>query len=330
LAANIRQAFPEASMRRAWTAWTLTALLALSACSKSDTEADKKDDKDSGPGISLTAEQSKSLGLASVAAQSTSYHAQASGYGVVMALDAIGQTDADVVTAQAAATQSSAAAARARDLSTGADAAVSRETYEAAESKASADQAALALAIRKRDAAFGLHAPWRDSGERAAIMARLQSGETVLVRVTFPLGIAATPKTLTISRVGTGGKSWNATTVWEAPADPALPGHGMFALVDGSDLAQGERVIAQVPIGAPQNGVVVPATALVISDGENWVYLENGDNHYLRTRIDISKPEGEGYFVAAGSGIAPGAKVVTSGAGLLLSREINPSTDTGD
>ena len=317
-------------MRRAWTVWTLTALLALGACSKNDTTADKKDDKDSGPGIRLSAEESKSLGLTAVPAQAANYRAQVSGFGVVTALDAIGQSDADVVTAQAAVTQSAAAAARARDLSTGADAAVSRETYETAEAKAAADQAQLTLAMRKRDSAFGLNAPWRDSGERAAIMARLQSGRTALVRVTFPLGVSVTPRSLAISRLGTGAKSWNASTVWEAPADPALPGHGMFVLVDGSDLAQGERVIVQAPVGAPQSGVIIPAEALVISDGENWVYLENADNHYLRTRIDISKPEGEGYFVAAGSGIAPGAKVVTSGAGLLLSREINPSTDAGD
>ena len=87
-------------MRRAWTAWALTALLALGACNKNDTTADKKDDKDSGPGISLSADESKSLGLATVPAQSTNYRAQVSGYGVVMALDAIGQTDADVVTSK--------------------------------------------------------------------------------------------------------------------------------------------------------------------------------------------------------------------------------------
>jgi hypothetical protein len=319
-------------MRRAWTALALTALLAtsltLAGCGKSDTEADKKDDKASGPGVTISAEESKSMGLAAAPVETTTYRGQVSGFGMVMALDAIGQTDADVVTAQAAAAQSGAAADRARALSTGADAAVSRETYEAAQAKAAADQAALALATRKRDAAFGLNAPWHDSAERTAIMARLQSGRTVLVRATFPLGAAVAPKSLTVSRLGTAGKSWATSTVWDAPADPSIPGHGVFALVDGSDLAQGERVIASVPVGAAQSGVVVPSNALVLGESDAWVYLQTGDNTYLRTRIDISRPMGNGYFVS--QGIASGQKVVTSGAGMLYAHEVNPSSEAAD
>lgn len=317
-------------MRRGLTAAALAALLTLGACNKNAAEADKKDDKESGPGVALSADESKSMGITVVAAQAANYRAQVSGYGQVMGLDATGQTDADMMTAQAAASQSAAAAARAKDLSTGDDAAVSREVYESAAAKSAADQAALALATRKRDAAFGLNAPWRDGGERAAIMARLQSGRTVLVRATFPLGAAVAPKSLTISRLGANAKSWATSTVWDAPSDPAIPGHGVFALLDGSDLAQGERVTASVPVGQPQAGVDIPASALVISDSAEWAYMEDADNHYLRARIDTSRPDGDGYFVPAGGAIAPGAKIVTNGAGLLLSREINPSTDAGD
>jgi len=315
-------------MRRAWTVLALTGLLALGACGKSDTQADKKDQKESGPGVTISADESKSLGLATAPVQAASYRAQISGFGVVMALDAIGQSDADIVTAQAAATQSAAAAARARELSTGADAAVSRETYETAEAKAAADQAQLALATRKRDAAFGLNAPWHDGAERAAIMARLQSGRTVLVRVTFPLGSLVTPRSLSISRLGADGKSWTANTVWDAPADPSIPGHGVFALVDGSDLAQGERVNASIPVGTPQPGAIVPAGALIMGESDAWAYLQTGTNTYLRTHIDSSRPMGDGYFVSGG--INPGQKVVTSGAGMLYAHEINPSTEAAD
>jgi hypothetical protein len=316
-------------MQRGLMAGALAALLALGACGKGATEADKKDDKDSGPGIALTADESKALGIVTVAAQPASYRAQISGFGMVMSMDNIAQSDADVITAQAAATQSQAAAARAKELSTGADAAVSREVYEAAESKAAADQAALALANRKAAAAFGQNAPWASGAERAAIMSRLQSARSVVVRVTFPLGAAVNPKSLVVTRLGAGGKSWTSNTVWEAPADPTIPGHGVFALVDGSDLAQGERITASVPVGTPQAGVVVPASALVISDSQNWVYLEDAANHYIRVPVNTSTPMGDGYFLP-GKAIAPGAKIVTNGAGLLLSREINPSTDTGD
>lgn len=135
-----------------------TALLALVACSKNETAADKKNE-DTSPGVHLSADEIKGLGLTVAPAVAARYVPGISGYGVVTALDSIAQADSELVTAQAAATQSHAAANRARDLSTGEEAAVSREQLDLAEAKAAADQAALALARRKTDAAFGLNPP---------------------------------------------------------------------------------------------------------------------------------------------------------------------------
>jgi len=231
------------------------------------------------------------------------------------------------MTAQAAAVQSQAAAARARSLATGEEAAVSREVLETAQSKAAADQAALMLARRKTDAAFGHNAPWHDAASRQAIMARLASGRSVLVRVTFPLGALgnAIPATLQIARLGANPKCWTSSTIWEAPADNAFPGRGFYALLDGSDLAQNEHITATVPVGAAQAGVIVPAAALIYGDNEAWVYVQTRPETFLKTRIDIGKPLGEGYFVA--DGIRAGQRIVTGGAGLLLARETNPSTE---
>lgn len=306
-------------------------LFLLAACGPS-AAPDKKEDKDTGPGVSLSAEEVKGLGIATAAAPGAKFQKEVTGYGIVTALDAIAQTDADYMTASAAATQSAAAAARARALGTGDEAAVSREVVETAASKAAADQAALALARRKADAAFGIHAPWHNSAERAAIMARLGSGKTTLVHVTFPLGALgrAAPAAVKITRLGADGQSWMSTKVWDAPSDPAFPGRGFYALVDGSDLAQNEHVIAAIPVGAAETGILVPASALLMGEGEASVYVETGANHFLRTRIDIGKPMANGYFVRPGTGIAPGQKVVTQGAGLLLSHEINPSSGAED
>jgi hypothetical protein len=306
----------------------LAALLALAACNKPAPEADKKEaDKDEGPGITLTEEQSEGLGLQTAKLSTTTFRGQITGYGMVMTADAVAQTDADIASAEAAASQSQAAAARARELSMGADAAVSRETYEVAAAKAATDQAALTLARRKADAAFGATAPWRGAG-RAAILARLQSGRTLLVKVTFPIGAAVTPQRFAISRMGANGKSWMTSAVWSAPADAAIPGRSLFALVDGSDLAQGERVLATIPMGAPQAGVLVPRSALVMGESDSWVYLKSGEETYVRSRIDTSRPEGDGYFVA--QGFTPGQEVVTTGAGQLYAREVNPSTEPAD
>ncbi len=307
------------------------AALFLVSCSKEQTAAKKEDEDKAEVGVALTADQVKALGVETVNAAPAEFRRDVTGFGVVSSLDTIAQADADTQTAAAAAGQSAAAAARARSLGTGDEAAVSREVVEAAESKAAADQASLALARRKADSIFGIHAPWQTESERAAIMARLTSGRTALVRVTFPMGSlpGGVPGSMTITRLGVQGQTWRASTVWEAPADPNLPGRTFFALLDGSDLAQNEHVTAGVPVGAAQQGLKIPAAAVVMSDGENWVYLQNGD-HYVRTRISTANPLADGYFEPSGNGISSGQKIVTRGAGLILSREINPNTASDD
>jgi hypothetical protein len=311
----------------------VAAMLLLSACGQNAPDkADKKEAADATPGIALSAQEAKSLGIATVPARASNFRHQVAGYGTVTALDAVAQADADTRTAAAAVAQSSAAAARARSLGTGDEAAVSREIVETAESKAAGDQAALLLARRKAQSVFGFNAPFRDAKDRAALIDRLVSGKSVLVRVTFPAGSVLTrlPASLTVARLGDSAKTWTTSRIWQAPADPALPGTGFYAVVDGSDLAQNEHVSALVFDGPSQAGVLVPASALVMGDGANWVYRQNGDNHFVRAPIATDKPVGEDYFVANGAGLAAGQKVVTAGAGLLLSRENNPSTAAGD
>jgi hypothetical protein len=313
-------------------AFVLAALVLLSACGKSDTASKEAETQTVSPGVTLKPEEIGSLGITTAPAIAARYRQQVSGYGVVTPLDTIAQSDADFLTAQAAAAQSKAAADRARSLATGEEAAVSREVVESAQSKAAADQAALALASRKTEAAFGRGAPWHDAASRRRIMAQLAAGDAVLVRVTFPLGAMAgeTPPALRIARLVTGAESWTAHTVWEAPADPALPGRGFYALLEGSDLAQNEHVTASVPVGAAQAGVDVPATALVYGESESWVYVQTGPGTFLRTKIDTSRALADGYFVPQGAGIRAGQQIVMDGAGLLLAHETNPSTEAPD
>lgn len=308
-------------------------LVLLAGCGKDTDDAkDKKADKDSESGVTLTADQIKSMGIATIPAQAASWRRKISGYGVVTALDTIAQADSDVAAASATAAQSSAAAARARSLATGEEAAVSREVVETANAKAAADQAALSLAQRKAQAAFGLHAPWRSPAERAAIMRKLGDGRAVLVRVTFPLGALAgmKPQKIAIARLGNTDRIWDTATLWEAPADPTLPGQGFYCLLEGSDLSQNEHVVATVDVGPASAGILVPQSAVLIGESDTWVFTEPKPGHFEKVRVDTSKPEAGGYFVGSDAGIPPGAQLVTGAAGLLLSREANPATDAGD
>jgi hypothetical protein len=307
----------------------VATLLLLSACGKSDQPAEAEKQGAETPGVTLKAEEIKSLGITLQPATAAQFASRISGYGVVAALDIIAQADSEVQAAQAAAAQSQAAAARARSLATGEEAAISREQMEVAQSKAAGDAAALALARRKTEAAFGMRSPWRDTASRQAVMRKLASGAVVLVRVTFPATGGAAPRTLEISRMGTDGKSWTARTIWDAPADAAVPGRSFYALLEGSDLAQNERVTAAIPTGTAQAGAKISAKAVVLGESEAWVYVQtasgkDGAQTFLRTRVDISRPAGDGYFVTS---VKPGDRLVIDGAGLLLAREINPSTE---
>ena len=306
----------------------IAALLLLSACGKDAGDKPEAKDKDADtPGITLKAEEMESLGLTVLPAVAAQYQGQISGYGVVTALDAIAQADSDFLAAQATATQSQAAAARARSLSTGEEAAISREQLEAAQSKAAADQAALGLARRKSEAAFGLNSPFRDSESRGRVMREFASGAAVLVRATFPTAGGEAPKRLIISRMGADTKSWTTATIWDAPADPAVPGRSFYAIVRGSDLAQNERVTAAIPSGAPQMGTAVPARAVVYGESEAWVYEQTGPRTFLRVPVATDRPLSDTYFV---TNIKPGQKIVEDGAGLLLAHEVNPSTEAED
>lgn len=304
----------------------------LAGCGKSSPPADKKDDNDTQAGVTLTPEQVKVLGIATAPARAATYRQTVTGYGVVVALDIVAQADAEIASASAAATQSAAAAARARSLSTGEEAAVSQEVVETAQSKAAADQAALGLAERKFQSAFGLDAPWKNAVERKAVMAKLASGRAVLVRVIFPLGSLGglRPQEITVARLGNTSQNWTSRMIWAAPADANLPGIGFYCLVEGSSLAQNEHLTASVSVGPQSNGVWVPQAAVLVGENSTWVYVEPQTGHFVRVQIDPSRSQNGGIFLDGRTGIAPNEQVVTGAAGLLLAREINPATVSGD
>jgi hypothetical protein len=234
--------------------------------------------------------------------------------------------DSDLATAEAIAAASRNALTRARELFQ-ADLAISRQALEAAQRQAAVDDAQLALAQRKSLVVFGLHPPWRTPAERSAEMARLTSGMDVLVRATFPGGaVSAAPQQVVVRRPEKiTGARWTATAVWDAPSDATIPGRSFFALVRGSDLSQGERVLVAAPQGTPVMGVLVPADAIVLSEGMAWSYVVTAPGMFEKRAVDISRPIEGGYFIT--QGIGAGEAVVTQGAAYLLARERNPSTE---
>jgi hypothetical protein len=310
------------------------SLALLSACQRSEpsaandeVEAAAKPVEQTGSGLTLTPAEIEKMGIVTASIAATTVATQTRGYGVVLTHDAIAQAVADVTTADAAARQSRAALARAVNLA-GTPGAFSAETQETAQRQAAADQAALVLARRKLSAMFGLSQPWKDD-ERSKLLESVANGTIKVVRATFPLGTltGATPRTLQISRpdAGSGAERWKTDTVWVAPADATIPGRSLFALLRNDDVGEGERVDVWAAVDKTQTGALVPESAVVISEGKYWCYIEKQPGVFTRTAIDTSRLVQGGYFVT--DGVAADETVVTAGAGLLLARETNPSPE---
>jgi hypothetical protein len=83
-------------------------------------------------------------------------------------------------------------------------------------------------------------------------------------------------------------------------------------------------------VGAAQDGVSVPAGALVYGENEAWVYRSDKPGHFLRVPVDTGKAVPDGYFLPGSSGVHAGDAVVVGGAGLLMARQLNPSSEAKD
>ena len=280
--------------------------------------------------VTLKPEEVAGLGITASAAAAVRYQAATRGFGVVLGHDVIAQAVADVATAQAVAAQSRAALARVQRL-VGTPGADSTEARENAARQAAVDEAALRLAKAKSSSVLGQDPPWAGR-EDSKIPEELAEGRAKLVRVTFPLGSVSgrAPQRLWFARLGTAGagERWTAHGVWDAPADAGVPGRSFFSLLQGIEVGEGERLLAWAAggdSGQAESGILIPSSAVVARDGRYWYYLERQPGEFARTAMDISRPMADGYFVQGG--VKGGDLIVTSAAGLLLAREINPSTE---
>jgi hypothetical protein len=293
---------------------------------KPESGAQEANRKEASEGVVLTPEQLQKLGLVTAPAQNTDYREEAAGYGVVVNHESIAQGVAELTTARATARQTHSALARAKQLA-GTPGAVSAEVEEAAIRQAAVDAAALKLTTQRQSATLGLKPPWK-SGD-PAVLEELANGTIKLVRVTFPIGTlsGATPASLRAAHLGAKpGAGWEMTMIWDAPADASVPGKSFFAILKGGDAGEGERLQVWAPIGEAAAGVVVPASAVVMSEGKYWCYLQSKPGTFVRTQIDTRRPTREGYFVT--DGVHASDQVVTSAAGQLLAKESASGAET--
>ena len=286
--------------------------------------AEHPGEKGAAPGVELDAADVAALGVRTAELAAAAHLAETAGFAVVASHAPVAQAVADVVTAQAAERQSRSALERLQRLA-GTDGAETLETQEAAVRQSAADTAALLLAERKASTVVGQRPPWAQRGP-SALRDALASGRAKLVRVTFPLGAlpGARPTALRLARLDgvTAEAQWRGQPVWDAPAEPDVPGRSFFTVLENTDLGEGEHLSAWAPVGATAAGVIVPAAAVIADAGRYWCYVERSAGRFVRLAVELDRPTDQGYFVTGEP--RPGDKVVIAAAGLLLARELHP------
>lgn len=236
---------------------------------------------------------------------------------------------ADAVAAQAAAAVSRAEVERNRALYED-QRNVSLKAYQAAQAADLANQAkadAAGRSVRNIEASaqqqFGnTLARWAfDSG--SAAFSRLLKRTDVLVRVTLPpaSGTHAPPTEIDVQASG-GSRIPGFRVSAAAQADPGVAGTSWVYQV-ASPLAVGASVVGYLPTTIPAaQAVFVPPSAVVWYAGQPWAYVQDSPTRFARQALGQSAQAGGGYIAVAD--LQPGQRIVTSGAGLLLSEEQRP------
>ncbi|MBN6742117.1 hypothetical protein JKG47_16595, partial [Acidithiobacillus sp. MC6.1] len=159
----------------------------------------------------------------------------------------------------------------------------------------------------------------------------LFNGRNALLQVTLPFGLRLRAAPAVI-RVETGDASARVDARLISPSprsDPSIQGETYFYDVPAQNVRIGMRVTVDLPLAKQAvQGVVIPAAAVLWYANQAWVYLQMDQNRFVRHIISTQAPVSGGWFEMD---LQPGQRVVTQGAQLLLSQELqSPSAGGGE
>jgi hypothetical protein len=164
----------------------------------------------------------------------------------------------------------------------------------------------------------GVVAKWAMDGSPE--LDRILGMREALIEVTLPFDQNYTaPKTILVEVPGRTRAE--ATMISPFPrVDPRIQGRSfLYSTPAQPDFTPGVNLVSHLAMGNSARGVVVPASAVVWSEGKAWAYLQTAARQFSRREVATDAPIDAGYFVTAGFSAAN--KVVTRGAQSLLSEE---------
>lgn len=275
----------------------------------------------------------KRLGLQTQTLSLMSRPNELKAYGVVLDPAPLISLNGQLEAARAALSASLAEYRRAKSLNATSEN-VSRRQLEAAEAQYRADQARVDMLEQQVAEAWGPDVAAMTPEARAALVRALVSRVTVFMRVDLPPGQAMTarPQRAVVTVLGFEDHPLTTTLLSYAPSvNPQLQGQGFLLSVDsgGLPLRPGQAVTAFLQSGdRPQQGVVIPPSAVVRYDGQAWAFVKVGANDFARRRLALTQYTRRGWFET--SGFRGGERVVTTGAEALLSEELKSRIQAQD
>ncbi|HAO80344.1 MAG TPA: hypothetical protein DCQ92_15510 [Verrucomicrobia subdivision 3 bacterium] len=272
--------------------------------------------------VTLDAATQQGMGLKLAPAPPLQLPPERKAFGRVLDPAQLSSAAADFIAARAAATAAQKELARLQQLAAQANA--SLQILESAQAAAARDSAQADSARSRFVAAWGQAIADRD--DLSEFVQSLAAGESALVRLDLPAGemLQTGPTGARVTGLGDETNSVEVSYLNAIPAvNPQTQGRSFLFWVkpNSARLVAGEAVTGWLKIsGTPVSGVVVPADAVVHTDGRDWIYVQTADDSFSRKEIVTDHPVAGGWFV--GGTIAPGEKVVVAGAQQLLSTEL--------
>lgn len=139
------------------------------------------------------------------------------------------------------------------------------------------------------------------------------TGARLWIQAELPATLATRVQTGQTLRLADGGAAL-VVRMKEGAIDPQTQTVGVHAeFTEAVDLLPGQVVTLVLP--ALQEGVIVPADAVVRSGSDTIVYVRNANG--VEARVLALQPFGANYFAPAEAGAAAGDEVVVRGASLL-------------
>jgi hypothetical protein len=278
--------------------------------------------------VSLDPGAQKIAGLQTITLTATNQEPEIKGFGRVMDLATLTAAVANLESARTASEASDREFERVKNLSGQNN--ISGRALEAAKAAAARDRTVSASALAKFKLDWGQ--ALAEDDRREGILSEIASNEAELVRIDLPAGgtLSSSPDSARIIALNdeanpVEAKFFDATD----GVNPQTQAQGFFFLLQGRPLTPGVAVTGFLEIpGEPSGGVVVPDAAVVHVDDRAWIYSQTGETNFTRREISLDHPVAGGWFVT--NGVAPGDRVVATGAQTLLSEERKTQIQMGD